>query len=186
MVCSSGASTAVTKSYCPSVAYWETTLTPICSTSWFTSAIRPGWFFSVRTPSAVRFVNIKNVGISGSSQGLDGHCLNRTRSGKFEGAWRRGLRSSSAGIKSHAASRLSSDDGARPVAAQGRDCISPLREHSRGGRPEPSQPVPQDRTRGTRSASELDHTLVWRNSEALQIDAIFAGGRREGWVSLSR
>src|SRR3954447_2807497 len=36
------------------------------------------------------------------------------------------------------------------------------------------------------SASELDHPLVWRKSEALQIGAIFAGDRREGWVSLSR
>src|SRR4051812_15417087 len=90
------------------------------------------------------------------------------------------------GNLSHAASRLSSEDGARPTAAQRPDCISPLREHSRGGRPEPSQPAPQDRSRGTGSASELDHTLVWRNSEALQIGPIFAGGRREGWVYISR
>src|SRR3954447_26738023 len=90
------------------------------------------------------------------------------------------------GDLSHAASRLSSDDGARPTAAQRPDCISPLREHSRGGRPEPSQPAPQDRSRGTGGASELDHTLVWRNWEAPKIGAIFAICRWEGWVSLSR
>jgi len=48
----------VTKSYWPSVAYWARTLAPICSTSLFTSATRPGLFFSVRTPSAVRLVSI--------------------------------------------------------------------------------------------------------------------------------
>ena len=44
---SSGASTTVTKSYWPSVAYWASTLAPICSTSLLTSATRPGLFFKV-------------------------------------------------------------------------------------------------------------------------------------------
>jgi hypothetical protein len=53
IVRSSGASTTLTKSKCPSVAHWALTVAPSCSISRLTSRIRFGLFLIVCTPSGV-------------------------------------------------------------------------------------------------------------------------------------
>src|SRR2546423_2544387 len=67
MVFSSGASTTFTKSYWPSTAHWAFTVAPSCSTSWLTSRMRAGLFFSVCTPSGVSVVSITYIGKAATS-----------------------------------------------------------------------------------------------------------------------
>src|ERR1700679_660671 len=75
MVPSSGASTTEMKSTWPSVAHCALTLAPSCSTSLFTSMIRCGLFLTVCTPSGVRVVSIRYVGIVGLLRDRRGRAL---------------------------------------------------------------------------------------------------------------
>src|SRR5881227_2523276 len=61
MVFSSGASTTLTKSKCPSVAHCALTVAPSCSISRLTSLMREGLFLMVWTPSGVRVESMMYV-----------------------------------------------------------------------------------------------------------------------------
>ena len=60
MVTSSGASRMLTKSHWPSTAYWESTLTPIASTSSLTSLRRAGLSRNFAEPSGPSVESIMN------------------------------------------------------------------------------------------------------------------------------
>src|SRR3954452_24661839 len=62
IVCSSGASTMLTKSKWPSVAHWALTVAPSCSISLLTSRMRAGLLRTVCTPSGVRVESMIQVG----------------------------------------------------------------------------------------------------------------------------
>src|SRR4051795_2496053 len=62
IVFSSGASTMLMKSKCPSVAHCALTVAPSCSTSLLTSRMRAGLFLTVWTPSGVSVESMMYVG----------------------------------------------------------------------------------------------------------------------------
>src|SRR5919204_627139 len=64
IVCSSGASTMLTKSKWPSVAHWAFTVAPSCSISRLTSRMRAGLFLTVWTPSGVSVESMMKVGMA--------------------------------------------------------------------------------------------------------------------------
>src|ERR1700723_4519435 len=63
MVVSSGASSTVQKSYCPSSAHCATTFTPIASTSAFTALRRSGFSVRVVAPSGPTVDSMRKLGM---------------------------------------------------------------------------------------------------------------------------
>src|SRR5271156_6293688 len=64
MVVSSGASSTVAKSYCPSSAHCATTRTPIASTSAFTALRRSGFSVRVAAPSGPTVESMRKVAMA--------------------------------------------------------------------------------------------------------------------------